>query len=311
MKQYKINTFGIKLGKVSTDNIFNLSTQNLICDFKIPRFTINKNPVIIQADPFVFLYNDTLFLFYEEQQLGKCGIIKMIQSKDLQHWSKPVIVLKEPFHLSFPFVFSLNNEVYMLPESGADDSIRLYKSLTSDLTKWTFVRTLICSERKNDVIYNYADSSIISKDGWYYLFTSVFRNNIYYQELYYSDSIDGEWRKHPCSPIHVGNKYGRNAGCVFTNEGEFFRPTQDCRNSYGENVSILRIKNLTPISYSEEVYKENILPLNKYKNGGHQYNHIKMNNFYIVATDYRGKTINLLHTVKIFIKELLRIILSK
>ena len=70
--------------------------------------------------------DNELYLFYELQHWDDPGCIAMIKTKDLKVWSKPQMVLKEPFHLSFPFVFEDQGVIYMIPESQEDDSIRLY-----------------------------------------------------------------------------------------------------------------------------------------------------------------------------------------
>ena len=112
------------------------------------------HPVVIVADPFLFVYKDELFLFYEEQiDLRGKGLIKMTKTKDLVRWSNPVIVLEESFHLSYPNVFEVNGDIYMMPETGHDLSIKLYKA-NNDLTKWTYHKTLL--EGKN-----FVDSSIV------------------------------------------------------------------------------------------------------------------------------------------------------
>ena len=38
------------------------------------------------------------------------------------------IVLAEPFHLSYPYVFEWQGSHYMIPESGAAKSVRLYRA---------------------------------------------------------------------------------------------------------------------------------------------------------------------------------------
>ena len=67
----------------------------------------------------------------------------MTSTIDLKHWTKPLVVLKEKFHLSFPWVFTDAGKVYMVPETGTDGSIRVYEATDDTLTRWKLKRKLI------------------------------------------------------------------------------------------------------------------------------------------------------------------------
>ena len=79
------------------------------------------------ADPFVFRYDDSDFIFVEDffysDNKGRISAIKLKDEK----YEFLGVVLEENFHLSFPFIFSHKNEIYMIPESGKNKDIRLYK----------------------------------------------------------------------------------------------------------------------------------------------------------------------------------------
>ena len=105
--------------------------------------------------------------------------------------------------------------------------------------------------------------------------------------LFCSNEFMGEYHEHPESPICVSNKYGRNAGHLAEYGGELFRFAQDCENGYGDNVHVLRVKELSTDDYREDIVKENILDQNNvfYKFGGHQLNIAKFKGKTVVATD--------------------------
>ena len=83
--------------------------------------------------------------------------------------------------------------------------------------------------------------------------------------------------------------------------GHLYRPVQVCMNSYGEQVSVMEIKNLTPADYKESLYKKNIIntAILQYKEGGHQWNSVEFLDRRIVATDYREKNYNLVELFRI------------
>lgn len=245
-------------------------------------------PLLYQADPFLFVKGDELFLFYELQHWDDPGYIVMIKTHDLHTWSEPTIVLKEPFHLSFPFVFEDRGSIYMIPESQEDDSVRLYRA-NNDLTSFTYVRTLLKKERSSDIIYSYNDSHVFLKNDKYYLFTSYQKDWMYYQELYVADNLlGGDFVKHPQSPICVSNEFGRNGGSIIDYHGKLLRVTQDCHKDYGDNILLMEITRLDENHYEEHLFMHNVFPCNNiFVDGGHQLNIAQFRDKYIYATDYK------------------------
>ena len=61
---------------------------------------------------------DVWYLFFEvmNSKSGK-GEIGLAISKDCRAWTYQNIVLKEEFHLSYPYVFESDGDYYMIPES--------------------------------------------------------------------------------------------------------------------------------------------------------------------------------------------------
>ena len=245
-------------------------------------------PLRFQADSFLFVKGGELFLFYEQQHWDDPGCIAMIKTKDLKTWTEPQIVLREPFHLSFPYVFESLGEIYMIPESQESDSIRLYKA-NENLTSFSFVRTLLKQDRTKNMNFCYNDSHVYYKDGKYYLFTSYQEDWMYYQELYISDDLlSGTFVRHPQSPVCVSNEYGRNGGSLIDYHGRLLRVTQDCHREYGDNASLMEITKLDEKNYEETLFLRNVFPQNSiFVDGGHQLNILQFMGKYIYATDYK------------------------
>lgn len=261
---------------------------------------ITWNPTIIVADPFLFVKNEKLYLFYESKDFFSPGVIMMTCTADLKNWSKPVVVLKESFHLSYPWVFEEEGKIYMIPETGSDKSIRLYEAVNDDLTEFKLVKKLL--EQPKDMVcrIGYGDTSIYKKEGKYYLMTMLQHEEpVNILELYVSDALEGPYIPHPCSPIAKDNKIGRDAGCWLELGGKLLRFSQDCVHRYGDNVNISVINKLTPTEYEEYLVQEKIIPTDVpfYKEGGHQFNVTKFNGKWIVATDAKEYHSLLLHRV--------------
>ncbi len=272
-------SFGLRVWK-AVNNIFDIDQHISIKAIKADQFIFKINPVSAVADPFLFVNDDILYLFYEEKinYYGK-GVIKLTTTKNLRDWSVPQTVLKENFHLSFPFIFKMGNDLFMIPESGEDKSIRIYKP-NDDLTEWTFYKKILSG-------HNYKDSSIYIKNNILYLFTTINQERTLTLRLYYSEDLDNNWVEHPCSPICTGDDIARNGGSVFHYRNELYRPVQNCRDLYGGNLSVFKIKELSKTVYHEEVMKEDIFPrhIPFYFLGGHHFNYIEFQNEMIVASD--------------------------
>ena len=289
--------------------------SNRECILRMPRshwYSI-FHPPMMQADPFLFVRDDTLYLFYEYMPIGKgLGVIMVRSTKDLKCWSKPVQITNEPeCHFSYPYVFEEDGVIYMIPETGCEHNIRLYKAINDDLTEWILDKILL--ERpltsQEFIKYDYADSCIYKKNNKYFLFTSYFKNNEYFLELYVADSLKGPYKSHPSSPLCRGNKFGRNAGSLIDVNGNLYRPTQDCWTTYGRQVHLMQIDELNPMTYSEHVVKENLLPEDEwfYRNGGHHINFAEFLGKTIVAADAGYTTSFFLERVRIKLLKLLRL----
>lgn len=285
----KVECFKVRILKNSNiENTFVIgcSEPALTIDCLTSYFSLN--PTIIVADPFLYVQNDELFLFYENKKLYTPGVIKMTCTKDLNKWNTPVTVLKEDFHLSYPFVFCDGDTVYMIPETGADGSIRLYEATDASLTKWKFIKKLLVQPEGKVIKMSYADSSVYKKDGTYYLMTTLqYADGINTLELYCSDSLLGEYKPHPDSPIVSSTQFGRNAGSLQLIDGKLYRYSQDCTVRYGDNVNVSEVMELSPTTYNERLLRENIFLPNDsfYKHGGHQFNVSYFLGKTILATD--------------------------
>lgn len=271
---------------IAENDLFDLEKYEII---KRMRSNINPfkiKPIVIVADPFLFVYKEELYLFYEEQvKLSGKGVIKMVKTKDLKRWTKPILVLQEDYHLSYPNILELNGQVFMMPETGKNKSIQLYKP-NNDLTKWNYYKTIL-SDR------HFVDSDIVWHNDTYFLLTTDYSENKNVLRLYYSDKFDSNWVEHPQSPIATGKNSGRCAGSIFRHGNNLYRPCQLTQKQYGEGVIIYRIIDLSRESYKEKQEKIIIPNSNEvYKTGGHHFNFCFFNNKRIVATDILQKKIN-------------------
>ena len=228
-----------------------------------------------RADPFLFVWNKTLYIFFESVSIGEHGCIALYMTTDLERFNYLGVVLKESHHLSYPMVFESGSSVYMIPESGATEEVALYRFefFPAGLKK---IRVLL--------VGCYSDSSILFHNGLWYLFAASARG----LELFYTDDIEfGTLLAHPASPVTVDPRVSRCGGQPVVVDGVIYRLAQDCSIRYGGNLNIVRILELTPSTYEEVTVLESYFSRDEVWNseGGH---HLSIVNFLdrtVIAVD--------------------------
>ena len=282
----KIECFKIRVLEDNGDHIWEIGHQRPIHDILCDHFPFKLNPIVIVADPFLFVYGDKLFLFYEMKRNYSPGVICMTSTRNLKDWTEPIVVLKEDFHLSYPYVFEDGGDVYMIPETSEVGDIRLYKADNKLLSSFSFYKVLVRHDITKGEI-GFSDSSVHIIEGRYYLFSTIEQigNNVLY--LFSSDRLDGIYLPHPSSPICESKKYGRNGGGIIKHNELLYRVTQDCVKRYGDNIHLFAIDELSSITYKEHLFKESMVPIELpfHKEGGHHYNFVRYLGKYVTVTD--------------------------
>jgi hypothetical protein len=231
------------------------------------------------ADPFIIRHDSKYFMFFEvlDKSSGK-GIIGLATSWDGEKWGYEKIVLKEEYHLSYPYVFKANNFFYMIPESCEANRVLLYKAKNFPYD-WEISHEMIKGK--------YVDSSIFHyKNKWW-----MFAGKSAKLHLFFSDKLDGYWKEHPKSPLITNNiNITRPGGRVIVENNEIYRYTQDGQPTYGSAVRVFKIKQLSEKEYSEEEVNLILCGTNSdtdwRKDGMHTIDQLKINeNEWLVAVD--------------------------
>jgi hypothetical protein len=213
-----------------------------------------SNPVLVNtdvtdrsaqfvADPFM-IGADPWFMFFEVlNNANGLGEIGLASSVDGLAWNYEQIVLSEPFHLSYPYVFEWRRSFYMIPETLGANAVCLYKADDFPL-RWSLAARLIEGQ--------YADPSIIFFDGLYWMFvcsTPYLHDTL---RLFFAEELTGPWREHPRSPIVTNDRSrARPGGRVLTLNDRVVRFTQDCTPQYGTRVRAIEVVELSTTRYVE------------------------------------------------------------
>jgi len=204
------------------------------------------------ADPFM-LHTDALwYMFFEAlDRETQRGVIALATSNDGFTWNYEQVVLKEEFHLSYPYVFEWQGERYMIPETLGASAVCLYKA-DEFPTRWSRQQKLIEGA--------HADPSIVRFDDLWWMFTCTMPYQHDVLRLYFARDLEGPWKEHPRSPIVVNDKSrARPAGRILQLDGHLIRFAQDCVPVYGTRVRAFEISKLTREIYVEAEHASPVL----------------------------------------------------
>ena len=189
------------------------------------------------ADPMLFKYQGINYIFFEDFDYDK-GIISFSTISQEGEISPPEVALELPIHLSFPFVFSVKDDIFMIPETYAAKEVSLFQAIKFP-SQWEKKRIFVQGE-------NFADPILFEYNHYFWLFTSVDCDRL---RIYYAKNLESEFFPHP---INVQNIAGRNAGAVFFDGERLIRPVMDCSKVYGGSMTLMQIEKLTPDEFQEK-----------------------------------------------------------
>ena len=117
----------------------------------------------------------------------------------------------------------------------------MYKAISFP-EEWEYVGNLLSG-------HEYLDPSIFRHNGLWWLFVYSGKGNL---NLYYSKNLVEGWKAHTMNPIiKFNDKIARPAGRIFNYDEKLYRLAQDGNSSYGLQVFVFEITELT-----ENIYKE-------------------------------------------------------
>lgn len=239
---------------------------------------VGKNYQSVAADPFLFVHDDRLYLFYEVKTDHGHGTIHVQSMSSDGLWLAHGPVLFEPFHLSYPQVFALDGRIFMLPEAAQSGAVRLYEAEDFPL-RWRHCATLIDSPLRDPTL-------LVTEDDGLFLLTTTAD---YQLKLYHAQSINDPFTDSGLI-ITQDRSLARCAGGILKFRDQLLRPAQDCSETYGKRITFQRIEGFSPLSWQERAsgLALKIPPSAWMSRGSH---HISCANFdddVFVAIDGRG-----------------------
>lgn len=200
------------------------------------------------ADPFLWKQDGHFYIFIEEKFFSaKHAHISCLTLDESLNVVSNQIVLQRPYHLSYPFIFSYDEQIYMMPETVGNCAIELYRC-TGFPNQWEFFKTLIPDTPA-------VDATLLEKDGKWWLFANIRDeggstwNSLH---LFSADNpLSDTWTPHPGNPIVKDVNTARPAGKIISTNGNIIRPSQDCSARYGYATNFMNIQVLSETDFAE------------------------------------------------------------
>lgn len=201
------------------------------------------------ADPFPVFHNGRVTLFVEDYRhaTGK-GIISAVEFGPDGPLGRPEPVLEQDGHLSYPFVFAREGEVWMIPESCSAGRVDLFRA-TAFPGGWVKEATLI-----DGIVAS--DATLIEHHGRWWLFATVRDGGGAFSDalhLWSAPDFRGPWTPHPRNPVMIDIASARPAGQMVLRDGVLLRPVQDCRLGYGRALGIAIVTQLDEGGFAQSV----------------------------------------------------------
>lgn len=209
------------------------------------------------ADPFLWESEGQVYCFFEEYVYrtgrGHINVGRLVDGDLID--IEPV--LKKDYHLSFPFLFEQDGQLYMLPETSEVRRLETWKCVEFP-RRWEPHATALEGVAASDSTLNLID-------GTWWLFTNISHDPFLdmNSELHIF-RVDGPDLKsiepHAFNPVVFDTLRARNAGRVFEMDGKLYRPGQDNSHGYyGYGLRLMEIRQLSLHDY-EEVERDSIAP---------------------------------------------------
>lgn len=191
------------------------------------------------ADPFIVQRDNALYLFTEfydtKKDIGRIAVSQLCNGEMLGI----IELIKSDTHMSFPFVFEIEGNYYLIPENSQSKTVPLYKFINFP-NKLCFVRNIF-----NNV--NYVDCFIEINKGSYYLIGYDDDKKSLFSCLLSHDFL-------PLGEVHYYGKslVSRPAGAVINGK---IRPSQYNEKKYGESIVLndFAIKNSIIVEERKEL----------------------------------------------------------
>jgi hypothetical protein len=197
----------------------------------------------VYADPVLVERQGDMWLFFEDYIYGKKrGRISVARVEPDGTVGEPTVCLDLPYHLSYPFVFEHEGEMFMIPETVRNGCAELWRAVAFPHA-WTREKTLF-----NGPL---VDTTPLFHEGRWYFFTGFSERSgrVAFGGLFSAATLTSDWERHPACPISTDVRDARSAGAILRAGNRLLRPVQDGSEAYGRRIHVEEILELSPGAY--------------------------------------------------------------
>ncbi|HBY61935.1 MAG TPA: hypothetical protein DEH78_19115, partial [Solibacterales bacterium] len=200
------------------------------------------------ADPFLLPSAESPRILAEElnHYAERGRIVEVRRSAADSGFDTLAPVIDAPFHMSYPFAFAHEGQIFAIPETAERRSVCLYKL---EAGAWRREAVLMEELDAVDVTVHYDGRT------WWLFHASLNGCGPWSLFVWHAPALFGPWTPHLANPVKTDVSSSRPAGNLFVHEGKLYRPAQDCRRSYGAALCIHRVDELSPLAYRETLVR--------------------------------------------------------
>ncbi len=201
------------------------------------------------ADPFLMVHENRVFCLFEDFDydtgLGQIGA-GVLTDRGMDDLGR---AFSASHHLSFPFVFRHQGEIFMMPETHQAGRLEIWRATGFPL-QWTLHATAFEGT-------GLADTVLFTRDGAWWMLTGLcndsFGDFCGELHLFRTSGPDLSWMEpHPLNPVVIGADTARGGGRVHDVGGRLLRVSQDNSGGiYGWGLNVMEIERLSPTEYAE------------------------------------------------------------
>ena len=199
------------------------------------------------ADPFLFEQAGQTWLFFEEMhgaaRRGHIACGRLTVDGALVD-VRPV--LKRPYHLSYPQIIAVDDEIYLVPEAAESGGVELYRAIS-------FPDQWVLDQRLLD--FPCVDTTVFRAGTGWKMYTSpvAVQGHAPITWSMKSERLHGPWQYDSQGPISSDAGSARGAGNIVQANGRRIRPSQDCATTYGRALLFNEILDLEGSHYRERM----------------------------------------------------------
>lgn len=200
------------------------------------------------ADPFGVWIDGRLLLFAEAYDYRtRHGVIVLTELDADFSPVQRTVVLREPWHLSYPQVLEAEGDWWMIPEAHRSGVLTIYRAVAFPHRWEPAVRLELDAPA--------IDATPFRHDGLWWLAYSPAGAQRWKQgrlHLAFAERLTGPWRTHSGNPVRDDLASSRPGGTAWRENGVPCLPVQDCTRTYGGALRVLKIAELSSRSFVAE-----------------------------------------------------------